>query len=115
MSQSKKPPFSWQQALGFINKCPLCTTPYDLKQAVLCAQESATHLVHLTCSKCKGYFMVMIVMVGHNASSVGMVTDLNAHDTKRLYKAVPISLNEALSGYTFMQSKHFHSMLLNKH
>jgi transcription elongation factor Elf1 len=114
MSKSKKPISSWQQALAFINKCPLCGAVYNAKQAVLCAEDEKAHLVHLACPTCQSYFMVMILMIGQNASSVGMITDLNVEDTKRLYKAAPITLNEAINGYKFMESKHFHTVLLNQ-
>lgn len=106
--------FSWQQALAFISKCPLCKVEYDIKKARLCAeQEEKAYLVHLTCQKCHSYFLVMILMIGPNASSVGMITDLSYEDTKRLYYTEAITLNEALNGYKIMKSKYFHTTLLN--
>jgi len=114
MSTSKIPQSSWQQALKFINKCPLCTEPYDPKKAHLFAKNEAAHLVHLTCSKCSSYFIVMILMMGHGLSSVGMVTDLSLADAERLYKAEPITLNEAINGYKLIGKNRFNSLIFNR-
>ena len=114
MSSSKTPLSSWQQALKFINKCPLCGKVYNPEQAYLFAEENTAHLIHITCNHCQGYFVAMILMLGHGLSSVGMVTDLSLEDVKRLYKSSEITLDEALSGYKLMKTTQFNSLILNK-
>lgn len=113
MASSKTPLSSWQQALKFINKCPLCGKVYNLEHAYLFAEESAAQFVHITCNHCQSYFVAMILMLGQGLSSVGMITDLSLEDVKRLYKTSAITLDEALSGYQLMKTTHFNSLILN--
>ncbi len=104
---------SWREALKFINKCPICSSSYTPEQATLFGKNEAASLVHLTCQKCQSYFVAMILMLGQGFSSVGMVTDLSLEDARRLYKAEPITMNEAISGFQVIQNKHlFNSLIL---
>lgn len=114
MPSSKTPLSSWQQALKFINKCPLCGKVYNPEHAHLFAEENTAHFIHITCNHCQSYFVAMILMLGQGLSSVGMVTDLSLDDVKRLYKSSEITLDEALSGYKLMKTTHFNSLILNK-
>jgi hypothetical protein len=52
-------------------------------------------------------------MLGQSLSSVGMVTDLNLADAKRLYQAGAVTLNEALNGYKAIDNINFNSLILN--
>jgi hypothetical protein len=112
MSHRRLQPDSWKQALQFINKCPACSAAYDVERAELFAKYDQACLVHQTCPTCRSYFIAMIVSVGHGLSSVGMVTDLNLEDAKRLHGSEPINLDEALEAYEVLQSKKFAASLL---
>lgn len=101
-------PDSWKQALAFINKCPICSAEYDTDKAELFATHDHAYLVHMTCGTCRSYFVAMIIAVGQGLSSVGIVTDLNIEDAKRLHGSEPISLNEVLEAHAVVQSKKFH-------
>ena len=103
---------NWREALKFINKCPLCGNAYDAEQTKLFARRQAAHLVHLTCGTCRSYFIAMIVAFGAGVSSVGMVTDLNFTDARRLYQSEPLTLDEALVGYSELHSANFNLLLL---
>jgi hypothetical protein len=113
MPTSKIPRSTWQQALKFISKCPLCEEVYDQKRASLFAEQNSAYLVHISCTKCESNFVAMILTMGQGLSSVGMVTDLNLEDVKRLYQAEPITLNEALGGYKIIEKRRFNSLILN--
>lgn len=106
------PKDSWREALKFINKCPLCGHAYDSEQAQLFATSSAAHLLHLTCGTCRSYFIAMVVAFGQGLSSIGMVTDLSFADARRLYQSEPLSLDDALAGYTELHDTSFNSLLL---
>lgn len=90
---------SWQEVLKVINRCPICSQNYDRDKAqVLTRQENAS-LVHITCANCRSSFVAMVVKMGQGISSIGMVTDLQYQDLKRLYNQEPITLDEVLEGY----------------
>jgi transcription elongation factor Elf1 len=103
----------WRQALKFISKCPICSAVYNVQNAELFAQNNSAYLVHITCGKCESYFILMVLMLGQSLSSVGMVTDLNLADAKRLYQAGAVTLNEALNGYKAIDNINFNSLILN--
>ncbi len=114
MQKPKLQSDSWQEVLKFINKCPICSEGYDVNRAEVFIKNESARLVHFTCPKCQSYFMAMVVVLGQGLSSVGMITDLSLADAKRLYKSVPITLDEALDGYTLFSKEKFNSLFLNR-
>ncbi|MFA6547326.1 MAG: hypothetical protein WCT11_00060 [Candidatus Magasanikbacteria bacterium] len=97
---------SWLEALKFIGHCPICNQRYEENQAKLFAKHDSANLIHITCGKCAGNFIAMIVMMGQGLSSVGMVTDLTFEDAKQLYKTAPLTVDEVISGYQFFQKNY---------
>ncbi len=112
MQSPRRQPDSWREALQFMNKCPICGEIYKAANANLCAKNESASLVHITCERCRSYFMAMILQMGSGLSSVGMITDLSLTDTKRLYQASPITVNEMIAGYQQMQNNTFFNSLL---
>lgn len=105
---------SWQEALKFINRCPICGANYEIEKAKLFSKNEAANLIHIPCSECNSYFVAMILVVGHGLSSVGMVTDLSFDDITRLHKIDPITTNEMITGYETINNQYFlHSLILN--
>ncbi len=115
MRNAKNQSESWREALKFISKCPICSTVYDTKKAELFAKNDAASLVHIACAQCESNFVAMIVVLGHGLSSVGMVTDLNLADVKRLYQASALTTDEMIEGFQlFQDNKKFSNLLLNR-
>ncbi len=107
MLTPKIPLDSWQEVLKFINRCPVCSENYLPEKAKVFAKNETARLVHITCVKCQSYFVTMILTMGQGLSSVGMVTDLNYDDIRRLNKLPAISTNEAIESYTLIQEEKF--------
>ena len=102
----------WREALKFINKCPVCSASYLPEQAILFGKNESASLVHLTCATCQSYFVAMILVLGQGFSSVGMVTDLNLTDAKRLHTAAPFTVDEAIAGFELIKDKKLFTSLL---
>lgn len=98
MIPTKNQPDSWREALKFINRCPICDSVYDTKKAKLFAKQNKASLIHISCVKCAGNFIAMVVEMGHGLSSVGMVSDLSFSDAERLCQSKPIEINEMIEG-----------------
>jgi len=112
MLTPKTPLDNWQEALKLINRCPICSESYTPEKAKVFAKNETAHLVHITCEKCQSYFVAMILMMGQGLSSVGMVTDLNYEDIRRLNKLPAISTDEAIESYSAIQEERFlHSLI----
>jgi len=101
---NKKQPSSWQDALKFVGRCPICNAEYKAEEAKLFAKKESANLVHVNCCQCKSSVVFMIMLLGQGLSSVGMVTDLSFEDAKRLYGADEITLDEALDAYDYIQN-----------
>jgi len=88
--------------LGFILKCPVCASKYDLNQTKVIETEhnepmgEARLLIHSDCKKCKSSVMFNIEINGPEVFSVGMITDLTSTDSKKFQTQKPISLNEVI-------------------
>jgi hypothetical protein len=108
-------PDSWREALKFINRCPICSSAYNADSAKLFDRNDSASLVHLTCEKCHSYFVAMVLLLGQGVSSVGMVTDLNFEDVKRLHGKKPLTTDEIIDAHEEMQKSLFiHSLILNR-
>lgn len=105
---------TWREALKIISRCPICSANYETDRAKLLAKSEAAGLVHITCQQCASSFVAMILVLGHGLSSVGMVTDLNYEDVKRLHRSAPFTIDEAIEGYSEMEAADFEERLLNQ-
>ena len=72
--------------LRLVSTCPLCEARYAHGAARLLAEEGETRLVHVTCKKCGGATLSLILENPSGASSVGMVTDLTHEDVVRMHR-----------------------------
>lgn len=97
----------WREALKFIGHCPICGTKYTTEQAQLFLKQDTLNLIHLTCAQCSSGFIAMVMMVGQGLSSVGMITDLNCADARRLYKTAPLTVDEVIEGHKFINNNSF--------
>ncbi|MFH1789861.1 MAG: hypothetical protein ABH832_02225 [bacterium] len=106
-NNGKKSQF-WQKSLNLISQCPTCGLKYGKKatRQFIDTNES-TYLAHITCNNCSTCFLALIMEVGHGLSAIGMVTDLNFEDVKRLNHTQPIAMDEVLEGYELAESALF--------
>lgn len=103
---------SWQEALRLINRCPVCNENYATDRAKVFAKNEVASLVHITCVSCRSNFVAMILSMGQGLSSVGMITDLDYEDAKRLNKTLPITIDETIEGYKFINNTKFSNYLI---
>lgn len=96
MIPEKKKPDFWREALKFINRCPVCGSVYNTKNARLFASQDSANMIHISCAKCAGNFIAMVVQVGHSLSSMGIVSDLNFSDAEKFCQSEPIKMDEMI-------------------
>ena len=107
MLSDEKQPEPWQQSLKMISKCPVCGCKYDTKTAKLFLKKSTAQLVHITCNKCEGYFVAMVMTFGHGISTVGMVTDLSFDDMKRMNHEQALEIDDVIVGHQMINNSDF--------
>lgn len=107
MLKSNKKSNALQKTLNLIDKCPVCSTDYTKKTKKYSISDKNTHLVHVSCGSCNSNFLAVVLEIAKGTSTVGMVTDLNFDDIKRLYKLDNISLDEVLNASEQIQQTNF--------
>lgn len=104
---------AWREALKIINRCQVCSTNYNAEDARVFAHEDFATLVYLTCRSCRAGFMAMVIKLGGGISSVGMVTDLNYLDLKRLHLEGPVEIDEVIDASELINNPDFIYKLVN--
>lgn len=89
---------SWQEALKFINKCPVCGSNYKTEQAKVFAENNTANLVHINCIECNGNFIALIITLNQAISTVGMMSDLTLNDARTIGYYEPIGVDELIEG-----------------
>lgn len=105
MFHAKKGRLSWQEALKFINKCPVCGAHYEPDRAKIFAEKDQANLVHISCVECRGNFIAMIIVMTQGISTIGMVSDWTFEDASRLHLFEPISIDELIEGRQTINEK----------
>jgi hypothetical protein len=82
--------------LQILSTCPLCEARTSSLTARVLAEAGATKLVHVTCRKCGGATLSLLLESEVGASSVGMVTDLSHEDVLRFQSASRVSTNDVI-------------------
>ena len=93
------------ERLKLIKECPLCAFSYEKGKVVILEENNSSHLVHITCSKCLGSILHMIVMTPLGASAVGIITDLSAMEVAKLRKQPAVSSDDLLEFHKFIKIK----------
>ncbi len=91
----KPTPFS-NDSLRLVSYCPLCEARYAQGNARLLAEEGETRLIHMTCKKCGGATLSLVLENPSGGSSVGMVTDLTHGDVMRLHRSRRVSTDDVI-------------------
>lgn len=96
-----------QEQIKLMQECPVCKGQYGVDQPKVLEENGNAHLVHITCPHCQNFILAVIVVSNLGMSSVGMVTDLNESDVKRLRSKNSISEDDLLNFYTFLKNNKF--------
>jgi hypothetical protein len=107
MLPAKNGRLSWQEALKFINKCPICSAIYKPEMAKLFAESDKANLVHICCEACQGNFIAMILVLQGGISTIGMVSDLSFEDAKKLHILPNMDVDELIEGRKILNSHNF--------
>lgn len=96
-----------QEQIKIMKECPVCQGKYSAKQAKIVEERGEANLVHITCPHCSNSVLAVIVVSNLGMSSVGMLTDLDEKDAKRLRNKQSVSEDELLGFHTLLKSNQF--------
>jgi transcription elongation factor Elf1 len=83
--------------------CPVCNKEYRPAKMLLLDQEDKRSTLHLTCESCGASTLVYVSMSPVGVVSMGVLTDLEQGEAKRLFKGEAISSDEVLTVHQFLK------------
>lgn len=83
-------------SLKLVSYCPLCEARHQPTQARILAKDGETRLVHVTCKKCGGATLALVMQNDAGASTVGVVTDLSHDDVLRFQEGRRVSTDDVI-------------------
>ncbi len=98
---------SFPDNLRSLQHCPVCQNQYTKEQSRVLEEKESASLLHLFCGSCRHAVVALMVSTPFGASSVGMLTDLDFADAKRLLARGPVSEEELLNFHQFLKTNQF--------
>lgn len=100
ISQSK----ALQESIKLMRFCPLCKNEFGEEAVRILEQNNAMNLLHITCPRCLGAMLALVLITNLGMSSVGVMTDLDADDVIKLYNKKSISEDDLFDFHYFVKS-----------
>ncbi len=85
--------------------CPLCQAMYKNEEVRLLGERGQTRLFHCSCLACGHAMLAIILETQGSISSVGVVTDLEAHDAMRFRTAAPVSDDDCIRAHRMLEEE----------
>ena len=89
-----------------MQECPLCQKGFGKDQIKVVEQESASHVLHITCSQCQHSLIILVGMTEIGVGIVGLLSDLSLRDVHRFKNREPISEDDLLAHYETISFNH---------
>jgi len=93
-----------------IKRCPTCTSDYKEKHIKVIEQHVDMAVVHITCASCTQAVIAVLGYTHLGVGLIGLATDLNLEDTKRLHRTDSFSEEDLLEAAQMLRTKHFNTL-----
>lgn len=93
------------EEMRLLTHCPVCNIEYRKRDIVVIEDRGETRLFHLSCEACGGAVLSLVITGSIGMSSIGMVTDLNVEDVRRLRKTEPVGEEALLNFHAMLRSR----------
>lgn len=93
--------------MKLISVCPLCEEHYNPTEAQLVGEAEDSHLLHITCRKCRNSIIALVLVSQGGVSSVGLVTDLNFEDVIKFRASQEVSYDDVLEMHGILEDEDF--------
>lgn len=84
--------------------CPVCSKEYRPARMLLLDEADRRSTLHLTCESCHASSLVFVSLSPIGAVSMGLLTDLEQSEAKRLFTSEPISSDEVLQVHQYLKT-----------
>lgn len=93
--------------MKLISVCPLCDEHYNPTEAQLVGEAEDSHLLHITCRKCRNSIIALVIASAGGMSSVGLVTDLNFDEVVKFRTTQGVSEDDVLEMHGTLEDEDF--------
>ena len=83
--------------LKFISPCPICKTQFDKRNIAVLKNDGQTSLLHIDCDSCESSLIITLIKSNIGiVTNIGILTDLEKNDFRRLNDLPAITVDEVL-------------------
>lgn len=93
----------FDEGLRLISFCPLCEAHFSPKDSQIIGERENSHLLHITCQKCRNSVLAIITVSSEGISSVGLVTDLNYEDVLKFRQKQAVETDDVLLAHAALE------------
>lgn len=83
--------------------CPVCNKKYKPVRMVVVDEDDKRTTLHMTCEGCGASSMVFVSLGQFGAISLGVLTDLEHSEAKRVYQSDAISTDQVIEVHQFLK------------
>ncbi|OGH90567.1 MAG: hypothetical protein A2507_00090 [Candidatus Magasanikbacteria bacterium RIFOXYD12_FULL_33_17] len=94
-----------------MKECLACKGQISDKSIKIVAEEDNSYMLHLACPHCQNSLVLLASVNDIGVGLVGMMSDLNYDDAKRLYTKEPIDEDYLLDAYQTLHKISFNKYL----
>lgn len=83
--------------LKFINPCPVCKAQFNMEKIAVLRNNGQTSLLHIDCGSCESSLIITLIKSNVGiVTNIGILTDLEKNDFRRLNDLPAITVDEVL-------------------
>ncbi len=84
--------------------CQLCQASLASRQAVTLRETESAQLIHVCCPRCRGNFVLLLLMHELGMGSISLLTDLSDEDARRFSDSKPVSVDDILDVHRLLRN-----------
>ncbi|MBT3538809.1 hypothetical protein HOF40_04485 [Candidatus Parcubacteria bacterium] len=88
-----------------MKECPLCEATFETNSIKTVDQSQGSHVLHITCSKCKNALILLVGLTDVGVGLVGLISDLTFEDAFRLKNRQSMTEDDLLDYYQTIYHK----------
>jgi hypothetical protein len=86
--------------------CPVCTQKNQPTKVVILEEDAKRTILHLTCGTCSASAIISISMGQFGIMSLGVLTDLEQGEAKRMFQSEVVSSDQVIEAHEFLKGHH---------
>lgn len=91
--------------LKLISHCPICNAKHNILKAKVLEEKKGSHLIHVTCDKCKSSIIALVLSNPLGISSIGLVTDLDSEEVLKFKEGKNITPDEIIEFHKKLEKR----------